>query len=241
MLSKPQSYWFVLGVEIFLLGLSNSSERPNSFGGLLTLNLILFLGLIVALTPHRQALHDWARYRHNQVRDRRAKRFWKPAAIRDLIQSEKSPALVAIAINLIIATATLTPWIITWGKDAFISLVLAANFILIYAVLAQLMLFMKVRKQAIWAASVLGGVTFLPPIVFSLLSLTPAKIQGLWLGTIFPAFWSWEALASASVTTLFQTLLVQWTALILLNFKLNKQLQRAGESASKALLAGRPA
>lgn len=48
--------------------------------------LCLFLFLIVALSPRRQALLDWARYR--QQRLTRGKGFWKGALIHDLLWGE---------------------------------------------------------------------------------------------------------------------------------------------------------
>jgi hypothetical protein len=36
----------------------------ENFQMLLVFNLLLFLCLIAALSPHRQAMQDWARYRH---------------------------------------------------------------------------------------------------------------------------------------------------------------------------------
>ncbi|MHC5719890.1 MAG: ABC transporter permease, partial [Nostoc sp.] len=65
-------------------------------------NLVLILSLIAVLSPHRQDVQDWARYRHQGVSSHKS--VWQ-----DLIWSEKSPALVAIAINLIIVTI---PWLV---------------------------------------------------------------------------------------------------------------------------------
>ena len=60
------------------------------------------LSLIAILSPQRQAIQDWARYRYERSRS-----LWQ-----DLIWSEKSPAQIAIAINLLIATIPLLCWII---------------------------------------------------------------------------------------------------------------------------------
>jgi hypothetical protein len=43
----------------------------------------------------------------------------------------------------------------------------------------------------------------------------------------------------ANPLTVFMSLLAELTVLALLNFKLNQQIKLAGESATKALLAGR--
>ncbi len=63
----------------------------NNLDSLSLLNLLLFLCLIAALSPHRQVLQDWARYRKQRVFTRKS--FWNRALVQDLIWSEKSPAI----------------------------------------------------------------------------------------------------------------------------------------------------
>jgi hypothetical protein len=235
-LSKRQSYLLVAVAEILLLGFElQDSGKSNDFVSLSSLNLLLFLGIIAALTPNRQALHDWARYRHANLPARKG--FWHNSLVRDLVWGEKSPALVAVAINLASATAVLVPWALCW-EYAFPSLILGINFILIYAALAQLMLFVKTQKPAVWAVSSVGAAVLLPLIILNLLFAGPETAVLLFLA--FPGFWSWEALKVApSATTVFAVFVAQWLVLLLLSVQLTRKLRRAGESASKALLAGK--
>lgn len=244
MFSKRQSYLLTACFEVSILGYALQSRRglPDIGGGLfdnlsvlLVFNLLLFVFLIAALSPHRQALQDWARYRHQKRSDRK----W--GVIRDLLWGEKSPASVAVLMNLAITATILTPWVILWpGSDykgaALIGLLLSVNLILIYACVAQLMLFMKMPKRVLWAASTVGGLIILPPVVFGLLSIQPNEMPVLWL---FSAF-GWAAAKYASTTTVFLAVLGQWLMLTVLAAKFTRQLRRAGESASKALFAGRP-
>ncbi|WP_017718831.1 ABC transporter permease [Kamptonema formosum] len=236
-ISKRQSYLLVAGAEILLLGfaLKNPGE-PAGFASLSLLNLLLFLGVTAALTPNRQALHDWARYRHANLPA--PKGFWHNSLMRDLVWGEKSPALVAVGINLASATAVLLPWALRW-KYAFPSIILGMNFILIYAALAQLMLFVKTQKPAVWAVGSVAAAALLPPILLGLLSATPEKYPAVWLFSAFPAFWSWEALNAAPAATVFAVFVAQWLVLLVLSVQLARKLRRAGESASKALLAGK--
>lgn len=246
-LSKRQSYLLVACFELVILGFVVAPPKWASltygllvnFNFLLGFNLLLFLGLIVALTPHRQALQDWARYRRQRVSSRKGS--WNSSLVRDLIWGEKSPALVAIAVNCGITFAILVPWILLGleGKDkltALFGLVISLTLSLIYAAIAQLILFMRTQKQALWIAGTLGAVILLPPIILRLLSLYPYKTSGLWLFTAFP----WASIEQASATTVFLALLGQWSVLTLLTLQITRQLRRAGESASIALFAGRP-
>jgi hypothetical protein len=237
LLSKRQSYLLVAGYEILILGFAlQQTGEQYDFVSLSLLNLLLFLGIIVALTPDRQALHDWARYRHANLPARKG--FWHNSLVRDLVWGDKSPALVAVAINLASATAVLVPWALCW-KYAFPSLILAMNFILIYAALAQLMLFVKTQKPAVWAVGSVAAAALLPPIIFNLLSARPDYQPAVWLFSAFPAFWSWEALKEAPAATVFAVFVAQWLVLLLLSVQLTRKLRKAGESASKALLAGK--
>ncbi|MCU0543932.1 MAG: hypothetical protein MUE44_17425 [Oscillatoriaceae cyanobacterium Prado104] len=233
-LSKRQSYLLVLCGQPILLGFALQSKiaEGENLTALSLLNLFLFAGLIAALTPERQALFDWARYRKQILPS--SQKLWRRYAILDLIWSEKSPAEIAIGINLLISTLILTAWMLDFRVLCF--MILVANFILIYAAAAQLFLFLKSRNQAIWAVCAVGCAICLPPIVLSMLSLSAHENPLIWMLSVFPGFDSWSAINSVPATTIFLSMLGQWTVLVLLNLKLTWQLKLAGESASKALL-----
>jgi hypothetical protein len=212
------------GLETFFL----------NFALLLVFNLVLFVGLIAGLSPQRQALQDWARYRHQNLSSHK-QNIWQ-----DLIWGEKSPAIVAVGINLAISAVILMPWVLFWAasnykRAAFLSLVLSINMILIYAGITQLLLLMKAQKPGIWAASTVGGLIIFPPIILQVLSLQPHKQPILWL---FSAF-GWAAVKDASTTAVLMAVLGQWLGLTLLGLQLRRQLQKAGESSTKSLLGGR--
>jgi ABC-2 family transporter protein len=121
-ISKLQSYFLVGGLQVMMWGftlqylINHCSPRLNqrcdtgfdnvydvnsqigeNFIWLAFCNSVLLLGLIAILSPHRQAVQDWARYKHQGV--------WKNSLLKDLIFGEKSIALVAMAINLAIANS----------------------------------------------------------------------------------------------------------------------------------------
>ncbi len=241
-ISKKQSYLAVACFEVLMLGfalptLATNPSKYTLFGQLClvaTLNLCWFIAMIAAMSPDRQALLDWARYRSTGTQS-----FQNRSVVRDLILGEKSPMPVAIAIQLAIAAAIWVLWILLWPENegklqAILGVIASVNLVLIYAALAQLMLLIKARKPAIWAAGTVGAAIFLPLVVLLLMSATPDKAPLLWLFSILP----WLALEHASATTVFLAFFAHWSVLGLLSAVLTRKLQRAGESASKALLAG---
>jgi hypothetical protein len=226
-LSKRQSYLLVACFEVVLLGFAvapkqESDELLLNFQILLVINLLLFLSLIVALTPGRQTLQDWARYRRQQAFSRN---LWSRLLMSDLVWGEKSPALVAIAINLAITSAILVSWIVfsqnSHQLQAFLSLVIICNLTLVYAAITQLIMLMRTQKQALWVISTLGAVIGLPTVIVTFLSASPSKIPGLWLVTPFAG----AAIEYASTTTVFLALLGQWSILTLFTFQITRQLK----------------
>lgn len=242
--SKQQSYWLVACFEVVILGFaldpkvaewrSYSKGMFENLQILLVCNLQMFLCLIAALSPHRQAMQDWARYRHQQRQGR------KRGVMADLIWGEKSPALVAIALNVAIASAILLPWILLsptreYKIPALWALMLNMSLIVVYAAVAQVILFMKLQKRAPWAAAAVGLLVLAPPIIFSLLSMTPTETPAVWLFSAFP----WAAVEKASAMSVFVAVISQSVAWGLLSLQLTRQLRLAGESSTKALLSGR--
>jgi hypothetical protein len=241
-LSKRQSYWMTLCVEVWLLGFAfrQMSTYYQPFQDLVVLgffNLLWFMVLMAALTPKRQLLLDWARYRRERVA--RRKQFWSRSLVKDLLWGEKSPALVVIALNLLIAVAVVTPWLLSWTDTraqlhALVLLSLGMTLTLICAAIAQLMMFMKSPKRAVWSASTVAAVLILPPIILSALQLTPYKASFVWLFSI-GAFSAVQSGVSAGAA--FTAFLGQLGILSALTLRLTHQVRRAGESETKALLA----
>ncbi|MEG3848224.1 hypothetical protein QT971_16540 [Microcoleus sp. herbarium19] len=245
-LSKRQSYFAVICCQPIILGFALQSE-PLAYGKtfpLLTLNLVLFLIVIASLTSERQSLYDWARYRQQIVPT--GHKLWRRYPLLDLVWSEKSPAIIAIAINLLSSSFILLSGLILLipqieleksDTSILLSVIFGINLILIYATITQLFLFLKTRNQEIWAAGTIGGAILLPPVILSMLLLPVQKAPFFWLSSTFPIFWSFvHYIGSGTETAIVFAILSQWTVLVLLNFKLRSQLKLAGESASKALL-----
>jgi len=244
LLSKQQSYLSTLCLEVWLLGFVSHNEQSYRLLGELLgvsfINVMWFILLIAALSPQRQMLLDWARYRREQ--GPAVKKRWSHSLLRNLIWGEKSPALVAIALNLVLATSVFTPWVLTWQDasqkfQAGALIALGMVLMLTCAVIAQCMLFLKTPKRAGWAAAMVGGFIVLPPSILAALSIYPSSVAApLWLFTIF-AFGSIDKVSAMDILFGF---LVQISIFSALTLRLTSQLRKAGDSESKALLvAGR--
>jgi hypothetical protein len=253
-LNKQQSYFWMACLQIvnfgFYFGVYQNINKltfydvQNYLAWQCPLNLLVFLGLIAILSPHRQTIQDWARYRHqNGTSSNSYSR--KNSLLEDLILAEKSPAILAIAINLVIAATPLLVGILLWYHPAEVNLIyrmkvllavgLFISLIMIYATLTQLMLLMKTPKRAFWAIGTVTAAMFLPPMLLAILGIHTYKISILWLLTSY----SWAGISDAGTTTIFMAFLAQLSILGLLTFQLTRQAKLAGESATQALLAGR--
>ena len=252
-LSKSQSYWLVATVQVWLLGffVPQWSELPSDsqvFLGGLTLfvfNPIGFLSLSGVLSPRPQALRDWARYRHtSHFTD---KRVLNRSLMQDLIWGEKSPALVAIAINFLLTAAIWLPWIVLElgqvesHKDltvpkALLGLLLTLNVILIYVAIAQVMLFMSRWKQSVWIVGTVGVLVGALLAIWATMGISPLHLPFLWLLSPLPIV----ALTDASVTTIFLGLLTQVGILGLLTLQLTRQFRKLGNSTSQGLFTQSP-
>ncbi len=242
LLSKRQSYLLTACFEFWLLGFvvrARSVFEPpiHDLTVVALVNVFWFMILMAALMPQRQKLLDWARYRCEQVSSRQ--QFWNHSVMKELIRGEKSPALLAISLNLLIAIAVFTPWILSWDEagqkfQAFSTLLLGGMFVLICAAITQLMMFMKTPKRTLWAAWTVGAIIFVPPVLLGLLSFYPEHVPIAWL---FSAF-AFAAIKHATAMEIFISFLAHLSVFSLLTNRLAHQLRKAGESETKALLAG---
>jgi hypothetical protein len=238
-LTKRQSYWlsfsFIFVALGFTLQQSLAHNQIESFAALGLTNLVFCLILIAVLTPQSQVIRDWSRYRHQEKATRG--NVWK-----DLLLGEKSPGLLAIAVNLGITTLYIIPCVLLFLRPAarlaiFSGWLLNVNLILFIAVIFQMIMLLKRPKSPVMAASVLslGGLIIFPLLVFAVFNIQPTSYPWLWLFSAIPMLGTEYALG---MSILFACL-SQWLAITLLTGGVTYTLRKIGESETKMLTAAK--
>ncbi|MBE9045519.1 hypothetical protein IQ255_14095 [Pleurocapsales cyanobacterium LEGE 10410] len=233
LIGKSQSYWITGWIVAIALGFTlqnTSSYRLTDNFILLQFCLGIFgLGLIAALSPHRQALHDWARYRHQTSREGNV--LWK-----ELVFGENSPSTVAVAINLAIAIAYITPSILLHlDRDRHYTLlgfILGAGSIILCAIAAQLILTMKTRKRSALSIITVASMLIIPPLCLGIADIYPQNLPQAWLFSFIPTI----ATKYATTSAVLLTMLGQWLGVAVIGFQMTRKLQQAGASETKMLL-----
>ncbi|CAN1208901.1 hypothetical protein TUMEXPCC7403_01670 [Tumidithrix helvetica PCC 7403] len=251
-LSKKQSYVLSAYVELFVVGFFVRPPIDRFYQEnydlelifLYVFHLVFFFGIISTLSPNRQSLLDWVRY--SALTKMASRNDADPAmnppsqqgnswgyVLRDLVWAEKSPAPVAIAINILITHAIVLIWIFTTWTAAISPdynraiFILASQIciILIYALLIQLILLSKTRRPEIWAAGTSIALFSLPPIILSILRITPVNAPALWQFLGFP----WAVIPFASLLDKTLGFLGQIFVISFLSWQLSSKLQRAAK------------
>jgi hypothetical protein len=244
-ISKSQSYHFMALTQLWFLGfLCYQNDYGPSFpyygigiAWVYCVMPIVFLMLISALSPSHQTLLDWARYKHQSYTRKRG--LWN-----DLIWGEKSPAIVAIAINLLITAAIWMPWLLSLSDriladlhlsrpKLFLGLLLTMGIVAIYAVIAQ-QLTIKFKPQSrIDLVAVVGSViVILPLAIGGILAAEQIQFPLIWIVSPFPIL----CFMQGAIATAILGLGLQFTLLGFLIKKLTEQIQKVGASKTQILL-----
>jgi hypothetical protein len=242
-IGKLQSYQINLCLSVFLAGFAIPPAVDDRYHYhyqqivILTIVchfIILFLQ-IPALLPSKQVLQDWSRYRREGVTFNQRK-FWQ-----DLVFNDKSPALLAIAINLVMAMVLWFPlsWISNisngYKMKTIAALALGTSLMLIYAAIAHLSLFINFKQRNIALVAILGATMCLPIAVAYIMSgnQTPTGIAGIIL--LFSPFAS-ASIFTLSATTVFAAFATQLAIFGVLTHSFQRKLQIIGRSQMKELL-----
>jgi len=235
MSSKRQSYLLTTSFVIITLGCGNwhDASLKDYLVSSMFVYLWLFLYLIAALTQNRQTLINWARYHHiYSMQHPRKQKF-----VKELIWGEKSPGVLAIAINALIVFTGLTVVLllqfvsVSDMLSGFGALIFALSLMVIYAALAQLLLFMKNGQRLLWANGMVTAVIILPPILLSMLFSSPQHLTFVWFLSIFaPILFLYPPTNdSLSLMTPLLAMLAHAGTLGLLLLQIKRQLQKAGD------------
>ena len=241
-LSKLQSYGIVASFQLWLLGFfipgyGGGIREAHLVGGLCCLFgvvLLFMLVVVTAITPHRQDLLDWARYRHKMNQ----KSLWH-----DLLVGEKSPALLAIGIHALTTIVLWSSWLVFTPKysrfnfeistaQIVIAMFLMLTMVLIYAAITQLTLFLKTPKRGIIGGIILSVVAFSPLVIGGILAAENMQIPLIWAFSPIPILVFMEG----STLTALLGFIGQVGILSSLTMTITRKLQKAGESETKNLL-----
>lgn len=246
---KSQSYVMNLGVQVAIAGFvlpvvfSNSQlySKESVITGWAAIDFIALFFLIPLLLPSKQALQDWSRYRRERSANR-ARKLWQRDLVKDLLFNDKSPALLAIAINLGIALVLWLPTILIsiltkgYATRVIASACIATSLILIYATIAHLGQFLKFKKRNLWIVGIVVGLMLLPIGCAFVVSPSgsPTGIAAILI--LFSPFAPIGIfnLAGSTILATFATQLVMLAGLTRL---LQRKLQLSGQSETKQLLA----
>jgi hypothetical protein len=199
-LGKHLSYALVPYIQILVIGFSLRVKPDSNTTGAISIvlyvvNIFLFISLVFALSPTRQAVLDWLRYRqshHHAPTSSPSSSLSSAYLWRDLVWADGSPSPIAIALNLLIVNAIVWPWIflvsgilpetqktlsVQTPQDGtllgiILFMVSTALTVLIQATITQRLFISRLRNPAVWAVGILLTWMSVPPIVLNLLRLT---------------------------------------------------------------------
>ncbi|BAZ39237.1 hypothetical protein NIES4101_51890 [Calothrix sp. NIES-4101] len=263
--SKNYSYFFVVGIQILLWGFTLQNQNIESkfdvskisyqieqnISYFLLLNLILIYSLMRILSPQRQDILDWSRYRrlnrqHNQDR--------KNHLLEDLFLGEKSPSQLAIAVNLLLIIVPFLAWIILspsfavetinsfllnillWKVSNVNSLHLLLGigcfFVLtiIYATIYQRLALLPVSQPFSWAMASILLLNIIPAWILMMMKIYPSQNPIPWLFSTFP----WLGF-SASIPIILVAFLSEIMVLVVCNLQFMRWSERVGNSTTKEL------
>jgi hypothetical protein len=236
--SKGQSYTINAYCQTLMLGFCLQSSFTTSRIGdspelqlillliIYIANFFLFLTAIAALTPQRQSILDWVRFGALSSTEEHPVGF--KYMLRELIWADKSPAPIAIMLNLLFTQVPILIWVNSWANlenrhKAFIVLTSFALTMVLFAIVSQLVLLLRTRNPAAWVTGIISALILLPVVIMLSLSISPERYAGLWLFFGFP----WVVLSNINLNNIILAFIAQSSLIIGLALQLIYQLQQA--------------
>ena len=243
---KFQSYFINLCFQAWIAGFAISALDATEYSlrsqlsAWATLDFIALFFLIPLLLPSKQALQDWSRYRRER-RTQQGRKLWQRDLVQDLLGNDKSPALLAIAINLGMALALWIPVVflssnaLSFSFRFIAGLCVGASLMLIYTAIAHWGLFLNFKKRNLWIVAMVLGVMLLPLGCTFILSPnhTPTGIAAIVL--LFSPF-APIGIFNLAGGTILATFAAQLVLLSGLAYQLQRKLHITGQSQTKQLL-----
>jgi hypothetical protein len=249
LLSKKSSYQLNFCWQIWLIGFglpiftgSYGSRSQSDLAGFLAVSLFsqicaAFLAIAV-LTPQRQNIEDWSRYRCTSHRQK----LWQKEIWQDLLWDDRSPAVLALAVNLAIALVVWLPWCpfaLANGAlvvKAILAAIVTAVLLLNYGTLTQIVLITKKKWQWQQAIAYVALLMVLPMIGAAFAAVVGWQSIAMTLTTVaspLAVFGIWQMTGGELLLGLvFQPLL-----LLLATARLQAQILKIGQSETQAFLS----
>jgi hypothetical protein len=253
--TKQQSYWLNLTTQVWLFGLAlpilthYSDNTPDAvFSELAIFSGIgscLTVGLIPLILPSKQAMQDWSRYRRYHVTSTQ-QRWWERDIVQDLLWHDRSPSVLAMAINLAIPAIIYSVCAIVFIHDLGlvgkfeIGIAISTILMLIYTVIANLLILQSSRTKRSGVALLVGLILFLPLLGSAWATMNLATQQfGINLLLFSPLF-SVGIQHLSSLEICFDTI-AQLAILAGCTKLLQGRLQKLGASESQKVIDRQPA
>jgi hypothetical protein len=233
-LSKKQSYGLSLSFIIIALGfVPQTTSSIRLYYNFVILQFLLFafcMMLTIALSPQRQNLQDWARYRHQLSQTPRS-------LLKDLIWGEQSPSTLAIALNGGIVLLYTLPAALIFPLENYqfpviLGLLLGFSINLFYALIFQRFLLLKTSKRMAGAVSALSILAIFPLLVALMTGIRGSYLSSIWFLSFMPMAAKPLLLGTGSMMALFG----QWTLIVLVTAEMTQKLKAIGSSESKRLM-----
>jgi hypothetical protein len=233
-LSKKQSYGLSLSFIIIALGfVPQTTSSIRLYYNFVILQFLVFafcMMLTIALSPQRQNLQDWARYRHQLSQTPRS-------LLKDLIWGEQSPSTLAIALNGGIVLLYTLPAALIFPLENYrfpviLGLLLGFSINLFYALIFQRFLLFKTAKRMTGAVSALSVLAIFPLLAVLMMGIRGSYLSSIWFLSFMPMAAKPLLLGTGSMMALFG----QWTLIVLVTAEMTQKLKAIGSSESKRLM-----
>jgi ABC-type transport system involved in multi-copper enzyme maturation permease subunit len=230
-LTKKQSYFLSTLFSLVALGFSlqltnNSLTFFHNLTLLLTTNFLFCLILIVILSPQRQTLQDWSRYRHQSSKKTRS-------LLSQLIWNDQSPSTLAIVINWLIVSLISLPAIFLLSDESkkfalLLSLVIQVSLLVLFTTITQLCFMLKTKKRNFLALSGLVFMLFFPLITGVIFQLDPTKHSLIWFFSLVPML----TMVSFPTKGFLLALFTQVVAIAFFHLQMTKKLKQLGSTSN---------
>jgi hypothetical protein len=249
-ISKSQSYLLNFCFQVWIAGFAVSAittseiySRASQLSFWAVVDFMVLFALIPLTLPSKQALQDWSRYRRER-NSQQGQKFWQRDLVKDLIGNDKSPALLALAINLGMALSLWIPIVFIASRPNLYSytfrfcagLCVSASLMLVYAAIAHWGLFLNFKKRNLWIVAMVAAVMFLP-LGFAFILSPSESPKGIAAIVLLFSPFAPIGIFNLGGTTILAAFAAQLTLLTGLTYQLQRKLQITGQSQTKQLLA----